>query len=406
MKDRLHILRALARQYERTQAGRTGEGQRDLLLDYEKFLRGAGCADGEDRHIAESVLADAASEGILTLGTHRRDSKLIQQIRFNHEQEKNLFARFGEPSPTERRRILAQQFGDAARLPVPEPWRVEWEKLCARYEDAAQRGDSVTPFERVKSDLNAELLSLVPQLLEWKGESLLRFASCVLCGDSKRLENLSGRLEQIFRQLTGGKIKSLENLGILANPRFVLLHGPLELKMNGQVLDFGALTGPFRLSGRDIMHAQAIRTSAIRCLTIENETTFHELAKLRSGELLIQTSFPGSGTLALLRRLPDAMEFWHFGDTDAEGFEILRDLRERTGRPFRALHMRYRPSTESSPLSADVRPKIERLLNSPAMKSERNELEAMLFANQIGLFEQESLGRPLNEWPFYRDARC
>ena len=176
MKDGLHILRALARQYERTQAGRTGEGKRDLLLDYEKFLREAGCADGEDRHIAERVLADAADAGILTLGTHRRDPKLIQQIRFNREQEKNLFARFGEPSPTECRRILAQQFRDAARLPVPEQWRVEWAKFCARYEGAAHHGDSVAPFERDKPDLNAELLSLVPQLLEWKGESLLRFA--------------------------------------------------------------------------------------------------------------------------------------------------------------------------------------------------------------------------------------
>jgi hypothetical protein len=32
-----------------------------------------------------------------------------------------------------------------------------------------------------------------------------------------------------------------------------------------------------------------------------------------------ETSFPGSGTLALLQWLPHTMEFWHFGDTDPEG---------------------------------------------------------------------------------------
>jgi hypothetical protein len=404
MKDRLHILRELAHQYERTQAGRIGMGERDLLLDYEEFLLGAQCADGEARHIAEHELAEAARAGVLTLMPHRRDSKLIQQIRFSRQREQALFASIGELSPTQRRQTLAQQFGEAAQSPIPEHWQELWTTFCARFEDAARRGDSVAPFERGDSQMNAELLALTPKLLAWRGESLVRFASCVLCGDSKRLESLSGRLGQILEQLTGGKLRSLEDIGISANPRFVLLHGPLKMQMNGQSLDFGNLVGPFRLSETDITRVESVRTSAIRCLTIENETTFHELAKLGSGELLIQTSFPGSGTLALLRRLPSTMEFWHFGDTDAEGYEILRDLRERTGREFRALHMRYRPSSESSSLTSDERRKIERLLNSPTMCPERAEIEAMLVADKIGRFEQESLGLPLPAWPFYRDV--
>jgi len=93
----------------------------------------------------------------------------------------------------------------------------------------------------------------------------------------------------------------------------------------------------------------------------EHETTFHELAKLQSGELLIQTSFPGSATVALIRSLPATLEWWHFGDSDPAGFEILRVLRERTGRDFRPLHM------------------------EPGRVP----------------YEQESLGRPRREWPFY-----
>jgi hypothetical protein len=162
----------------------------------------------------------------------------------------------------------------------------------------------------------------------------------------------------------------LEDIGILANPRFVLLHGPLRLRLDGEWLDLRLLAGPFRLSEHDVTRAQTVETTASRCLTVENETTFHELAKLRCGELLIHTSFPGSGTLALLRRFPAHLEFWHFGDTDSKGFEILRDLRERSGRPFRALHMRYRASIESSPLTAEERRKLERLMASPLMSSE------------------------------------
>src|SRR2546425_647959 len=107
MKDRLHILRELARHYERTRAGRTG---------------------------------------------------------------------------------FAEQFSEAALLSVPEEWREEWVRFCARFEEAARHGEAVAPFERDSTEMNHELLALVPKLLAGRGESLLRFASCVLCGNSKRLE--------------------------------------------------------------------------------------------------------------------------------------------------------------------------------------------------------------------------
>ena len=143
-------------------------------------------------------------------------------------------------------------------------------------------------------------------------------------------------------------------------------------------------------------------TTATRCLTVENETTFHELAKLRAGVLLVCTSFPGSGTRAFLRRLPDSMEFWHFGDTDPAGFEILRDLRERAGKPFRSLHMQFRDDPDSSLLTAEEKRALHRLADCPFMREERNTLQAILSAGHKGRFEQESLGRPTTPWPFYR----
>jgi len=133
--------------------------------------------------------------------------------------------------------------------------------------------------------------------------------------------------------------------------------------LDGEWLDLGRLQGAFRLAQSDIERAGQIATTATRCLTIENEASFHELAKFQGGELFIQTSYPGSGTLALLRHLPSAMEFWHFGDSDDAGFEILRVLRESSGRDIRPLHMK--------------RGRIP--------------------------FEQESLGKPTNSrWPYYR----
>ena len=129
---------------------------------------------------------------------------------------------------------------------------------------------------------------------------------------------------------------------------------------------------------------------------------FYELAKLGKDTLLIQTSYPGRAVLALMARLPVAIPLWHFGDTDPSGFDILRDLRERTGRAIRPLHMRFRPRSGSEALSCANAQLLERLVANPSMTDCHPELNAMHLAGSLGYFEQEMLGPPsLNVWPFY-----
>ena len=376
MKPPSPILEALANRYTRSIAGRSGEAGRDLWLDIEELLRDANSVEGDSRAVAEQQLRDAEQAGILKLEPlHKRDRASLHQVRFSPACEARLFDFLGLSSPTSARAALAQQFAHASARELPERWRDGWTAWCERMRVAALAGKSVEPLDRQPTKVNEELLALLPRLLGWEGESLVRFASCVLCGDSKTLESLAardrdgefrdklrGKLGRLVEEITGGQIRSLDELGIVPNPRFGLIHGPMKLQLEGEWLDLGRLKGAFRLAEEDIRRAESVVTSARRCLTVENETSFHELAKLRSGELLVQTSFPGSGTLSLLSRLPDTMEFWHFGDCDEAGFEILRVLREKSGRDFRTLHMQPRRVP----------------------------------------FEQESLGRPTRRtWPFY-----
>jgi hypothetical protein len=375
MIDHSPALKALALLYSRSLAGRKGSGQLDFQPELKAVLRAADSEDGDARAQALHDLNTAEADGLLELEHHRRDPDIIIKVRVPLANEAALFARIGEPSPTNRRQALANQFAKAAALDLPEEWRAGWISFCERKAQAALSGDEIAPFERDDLVANEEMLALAAKLLAWRGESLIRFASCVLCGSSKRLEELAGmdkegelrgklrgKLGRLLEDITSGKIRTLDDLGIIPNPRFVLLSGPLKLRLDGQWLDLGGLRGAFRLALEDIERAEEIATTAHRCLTIENETSFHELAKLQSGELLIQTSYPGSGTLRLLGRLPADVEFWHFGDSDEAGFDILRVLREKSGRDFRPLHM-----------EAGRTP-----------------------------FEQESLGRPsLSRWPFY-----
>lgn len=376
MKPLSPVLEALASRYERSQAGRTGEATRDVLVNVEALLREADAAEGDSRAVAEQQLREAEKNGILKLEPlHKRDRSSLHQIRFSPVNEAKLYELVSRQSPQTVRKALAAQFAAASGHKVPARWADGWKTWCERIRRAALAGKSVEPFDRHPSTENQKLIALLPQLLAWDGESLVRFASCVLCGDSKTLESLAamdrdgefrdklrGKLGRMLEEITSGEIRSLDDIGILLNPRFALIHGPLKLQLDGEWLDLGRLRGAFRLAESDIERAESLMTTALRCVTIENETSFHELAKLESNELLIQTSYPGSGTLKLLQRLPREMEFWHFGDSDEAGFDILRVLGEKSGRNFKPLHMK--------------RGRIP--------------------------FEQESLGRPkLKSWPFY-----
>lgn len=369
------VLEALAERYEGTPAGKTGVGARDLLVDAERFLAELGARDGRLREEIERELEEADRAGVIVLERHPRDPAILLRVRLPLASESELYGRLGRKTPTELRRELAEQFALAGEDPlVPERWKAGWREWCRGKSDAARVGGPVAPFGRVAGRENGELLELLPRLMAWEGESLVRFASCVLCGDSKRLETLAsaekegefagqlrGKLGRLLGEITGGAVQSLDDVGILPNPRFVLLHGPLRVQLAGGWLDLGLLSGPVRLALADVRRVTDWECGARRCLTVENETTFHELAKLGSGELLVQTSFPGAATVALLKALPDGLEWWHFGDSDPAGFEILRVLREKTGRDFRPLHME---------------------------------------AGRVS-WEQEALGRPRAVWPFY-----
>jgi hypothetical protein len=407
------VLQSLARLYSESKAGRTGAGQRDFLVDLKRLLADAGCQDGDDRSTAMRQLKELDGS-ILFLEGPRRDSDIIHQIRFPSANESKLFASLEIPSPTRRRELLASQFSKAARFVVPEIWRGSWQKFCGDLAEAALHGGAIAPFSRDDLEGDAALLALAPSLLAWQQrgeESLLRFASCVLTGNSKRLGELAaensdgrhtGKLGTILDRVTEGRLQCLEDVGISASPRFVLVHGPLQLLLQDELLNLGVLRGPVRLSDTDIKRASQIQTSALRCLTVENETSFHELAKLESGELLACTSYPGAATLAFLEKLPSTLEFWHFGDSDPEGFDILRDLRERSSRPFRALHMKWRGAASSEPLHAEDKRLLQALIQSASMQTEHEILRRILKEGTTGSFEQESLGTPnQRRWPFY-----
>jgi len=145
-------------------------------------------------------------------------------------------------------------------------------------------------------------------------------------------------------------------------------------------------------------------------VTVENQTPFLDLVAQASGVLLLHTSYPNAATLELIRRLPASVRFWHLGDSDPQGFDILRDLRVRSGRDFQPLAMKDRSEASSVPMTVDEVQLVSRLLQGPempALPDVRLELEKLNSAGTKVDFETESLSpvvvieliRGLEEFP-------
>lgn len=398
------VLTTLARRFAKARLGTSG-APKDYTVDYRMLVRETAGTNGEALAQAEADLdaAERHSSGLLQLDRHPRDPTLVLRVRLAAEGGEDwLFAQTKGTSPSNQRRRQEAFFAaQAVRADVPAQWQQAWRVWNQRLQKNAARGSSISPFQREHDAANQELADVLVKILSWEGESLIRFASCVICGDSKRLETLAPLLEMALFQISSGAVSGLDQLGLVRNPRFVLLHGPLQLETTGGWVNLGLLSGPVRLSLQDLTSALQITTSAPRLLTVENETTFHELAKKQSGTLLVQTSYPGSALLALFARLPQDLPCWHFGDADPAGFDILRDLRQRTGRVIQPLHMNFRDDGASPSLQNRESELLGRLLTEPLLQDVREALTKMQAAGRKGAFEQESLGWPAREWPFH-----
>lgn len=384
---------AFAEIYLRSAHAKKG-GSKDYTIDFEKFLRSSGFHDGDERELAvrDLIASERASEGLFIIERNKR-SGIFGNLRLKMDGGERWICEItGCLSPSLERRNLAEFFATGAEASVPEIYRESWRSWFEELEVQAKEGGSVVPFKRDDLPGNEMLLKSLIGVINWDSEALIKRASSVITGDSKLLGKLKPRLVAALVEVTAGDRTSLPEFGILDAPRSAWFHGPLELVLPQGRFNAGVLAGPIAISSADLDSAISMECRAEICVTVENECLFHDLIARRLGVLLIWTSFPGSATRSLIDRLPSSIRFFHFGDSDPAGFAILMDLRERTGRDFRPLMMKFRGGGDSALLSEMEKRTAKGLLSAGRLPNEcLQELEKMLMAGAKGDFEQESL---------------
>ncbi len=331
MPRRSPVLETLARLYEASTQGQTGAAARDFGVRFTGLLAEAKCERGEAYANALGDLDEAERIGALELVKHPRSGD-IQRVKVALTCEAVFFGRIGHTSPTAEREAWAALFNEAAEWVVPQEHAEAWKSFCSERAGQMRRGKAWQPFRQKQRHRARIQLEIVARLLAWKHPALLRTVNARIVGGtqtadpSKFMGRCRSTLETLLGAATGGKVCSLGDLKITDNPSTVIFNGSIRVRLNGSVMDYTGLSGESSLSDDDLSGSE-IECAAPRCVTVENETTFHALCRLGCGDVFVFTSYPNRATSEFLRRLPATMPRFHFGDTDPWGFDVLRSLR-------------------------------------------------------------------------------
>jgi hypothetical protein len=396
----------LHRQWQSARGGRITQASRTYTRGWEDLLDAAGIMSADERAAAEREAAVLEQGGRIKLLRHRYRKYRIEKIAVPLEAEVWLAGLFGTQTGGEKLTQCAdtlQHWRAQTHPRFPESWR----DLCQRISEALQAGKSLRPFAWRHPGLFGELLGALHALTskDWPAGTHVRNASEELGWGSKTLEEHRASIEAGLSMLFG-EVSPLESLGLVCTRSYVRVQGPLTLRFeDGSTHIISNLLGETTITHADILRVTRATTTAARLLSIENsKSTFADACTVnRSGDtLLLATSYPNAATLRLLELLPVELPHFHFGDTDASGYAILRALRQQGLRPVQPFLIEWQDDAASRALSEHDLRLLPALLDSDLLKDCRKHLERMHAAGRKGRFEQERYGMPkLSSWPFW-----
>lgn len=258
---------------------------------------------------------------------------------------------------------------------------------------------SVKEFVQLEDTASTERLLRTIQAIEQNREQLyVREFSIRHFQDSKAFENMAGRVAHVFRRFKAGCEEAeleeiLAEYGIYHTPNYVYLKGNATLIVGAERIDLSALRQGIGVSGEDIGRIRFEGMTKVKqVITIENLTTYFRW-QAEDGLLLYLGGYHNSIRRALIMELyaacPQAA-YYHFGDIDAGGFEIYRDLREKTGIPFRMYRMDLKTlqayESYGRPLTGNDRKRLQGMRG----REELGEVIAYMLEHNVKL-EQECI---------------
>lgn len=244
--------------------------------------------------------------------------------------------------------------------------------------------------------LNVEIVAAIEKQEE---DVFLRVFSKKRFGNSKLVERRESRLLQIFNNFGNTSYDNfadlLDDYHIVKNKGNAIAKQGMVFKIHNQIIDLDALGEEFYFSMDMLMKMEIIDIRKPKIITVENLTNFY-LFNDENAIILYLGGFHNTAKRELIRKISafnPKLDFYHTGDIDCGGFEILLDLRSKTGINFKPLFMSIsqieKYKNECQKLTENDKQRLGFLLESTEAMEFKKTIEYML-ENDLKL-EQESI---------------
>jgi hypothetical protein len=329
------------------------------------------------RSQTNAILADLERQGQVHLHWEKHEiNNWLTAVDLEPERAGDVYALLKRQPRQDQAVVLRNLLG--SQIPQKD-WQAEFLQWVTAQLDAHR---SVAPLALNDPQTNVDLLLALAALAGLQSPTLERTLSVQLFGDSKRLGALQGKLLTILRrhypeaEAFGDDDRSLlRALQLYSVPEYVPISGPLVLQTETDPLNLEPFVPSIALSADMLRQTRVAECSAQIVVTVENATSFSQLAAQRlTSILVIYTGGFASptviGLLKSLRAMRPGLAFHHWGDLDAGGLRILSHLRSHLG-PISPLLMDaetfQRHQRHAQPLTTNDRRSLEQLRASPLL---------------------------------------
>ncbi len=225
----------------------------------------------------------------------------------------------------------------------------------------------------------------------------LREASILIFKDSKYFEK--NRKNQVCTILAkyfnsiGEEVYEDENLltrfNVYDSDQDICIKGKVIICFNHKQLDIEGLNGGVAFSIKDIEKIDKIIVKNNRVMTIENKTSF---LRMNQDDCYIYLGgFANKPQITFIKKLIDDnkdKEYLHFGDIDAGGFWIVKNLCKQTNKHFKLFHMSKLDLENNKPYLKDLTESDIKRLKALKEDEEYKECISYMLDNNVKL-EQE-----------------
>ena len=188
-----------------------------------------------------------------------------------------------------------------------------------------------------------QVLKVLSNIETIKEETYVRNFSVRVLGDSKAFEKIKNVVIDILYEYGDyiNKDSILQDLNIVNNPGYVYIKGKACIILSGQTFDLTKINGSIGLSSSILNDIERVNVVGSKVITIENLTTFNSFEDVNA-VIIYLGGFHNSIRRKFICKIHEnnsSKEYFHYGDIDVGGFEILMDLRRKTGINFLPLNM-------------------------------------------------------------------